>query len=94
MRPYVVNLTALSFPPRTSRGEVVNAYAAQAAAFFQRLRAALEEAGLMDQVAGFGEAGGLPVVTLTCTPEVADLIARLPGVSGVYPDDAGMLGLL
>jgi hypothetical protein len=85
----VVNLTALDFPPHTSRGQVVSAYTSQAAEFFRRLRAELAKAGLADQVADFGEAGGVPVVTLTATPEVAALIEKLPGVSGVYPDDSG-----
>jgi hypothetical protein len=94
MRSYVVNLSALDFPQHTPRAQVVSAYTAQASNFFKSLRAALDQSHLTKEVVHYGEAGGLPVVTVTCTPKVAELIRKLPGVSGVYADDAGTLGLL
>jgi hypothetical protein len=96
MHQYVVNLSEIEFPkaPPPGRAEVFGAYAAQSADFLRRLRAAVAEKGLEHQVGGYGEAGGLPVFTLTCTPAVAGVIEALPGVTGVYADDVGSLGLI
>jgi hypothetical protein len=90
MHQYVVNL----IPPDQSDGSagarsgVVDAYTRVAAAFVERARKELVKRGLADQVDGFGEAYGLPIVTLTATPAVAEVLRQIPGVEAVYRDDA------
>ena len=96
MHHYVVNLTEVHFPKdaHPGRAEVYRTYTNHAAGFVGHLRDVLARKGLGDQVAGFGEVGGLPIVTLTCTPAVAKLIETMPGVTGVYADDSGTFALV
>jgi len=92
MKQYVVNLTSAAPPAdqKLSRGFVVSAATNLAYRFLDQAKRIVIEKGLQDQVAGFGEAYGLPMVTLTATPLVASLLEQLPGVDGVYADDDGM----
>ncbi|WP_171473889.1 hypothetical protein [Frigoriglobus tundricola] len=94
MYQYVVNLVPPDLPERAtgSRTGVVDAYTRVATEFIGRARQALAERGLTNQVDGFGEAYGLPVVTLTATPSAAAVLETLPGVEAVYRDD-NRLGL-
>lgn len=94
MHQYVVNLAPPEPVSGESRGAVVDAYTRVAAAFVDRAREELTARGLAEQVDGFGEAFGLPTVTLTATPEVAEVLRQIPGVEDVYEDDTGSLGVI
>ena len=61
--------------------------------FQRKLWQELDERGLRSQVAGIAEPLGFPLITLTCTPEVAQAIRSLPGVETVVQDDNN-LGLV
>ena len=96
MHQYVVNLVPPDVPetpPGGRRSVTVNPVTEVAVAFVARARAELAKRGLENQVDGFGEAYGVPVVTLTATPAVAEVLRQIPGVEAVYQDDAGSLGL-
>ena len=95
MHQYVVNLVPPDLPegPAAARSGVVDAYTRVAAAFVELARKELAKRGLENQVDGFGEAYGLPVVTLTATPAVAEVLRQIPGVEAVYQDDAGKSGI-
>jgi hypothetical protein len=87
MGNYVVNLKPEKSPEATSgRGAIYERNAARAARFLDALRRLVDERGLSSQVAGTGEPMGFPIVTLTCTPEVARLIEGMPEVDSVYLD--------
>ena len=90
MHQYVVNLSPPEPPGGAAgtRSGTVDAYTRVAAAFVERARKELAKRGLEDQVNGFGEAYGLPIVTLTATPAVAEVLRQIPGVEAVYQDDA------
>lgn len=92
-RPYVVNLR-IEESPRRGRAAVARAHEHAASRFVARLQAELDRRGLGRQLHAVADAGPLPVVTLTCTPEVARLIASMPEVLDVYPDDQPALELV
>lgn len=93
MFQYVVNLVSPGSPVHAMRSAVVSSATKVAEQFIRRAEKAVADRGLAAEVGGFGEAYGLPVVTMTATPAVAALLEQLPGVEAVYRDDAG-LGLI
>lgn len=70
------------------RSVVTSGYSRQAEAFTNKLAELVKRKGLEDQLELSSEISNLPVVGLRCTPAVAELAKHLPGVSGIYADDA------
>jgi len=75
---------------RPKRGDVVDQNLDLTRRFQRNLRKSLEEHGLWSQVAHMGEPMAFPLVTLSCTPEVADFVAKLPDVEEVVQDSEGL----
>lgn len=89
MHQYIVNLAPPPPPsPGSPRSAAVDAATRVAVAFVDLARKELAERGLADEVGGFGEPYGLPVVTMTATEAVAAIVRELSGVTAVYQDDA------
>lgn len=72
---------------RRGRAEVLNHNLSRTTSFRSTLEGWLNQHGLTAQVAGIGEPTGFPVLTLTCTSQVASAIAGLPEVESVVADD-------
>src|SRR5262245_25053153 len=72
--------------PAGSRAAVYDAGLALTTRFRDHLRHLLEAKGVTDQVSRIGEPGGLPVLPITCTANVAKLIEALPEVEAVVRD--------
>ena len=88
LRRYVISLgppQADETPP--SRAGVVRRGTQRTEAFLTRLRQWVHDSGMDDQVSEFGEPMAFPMVTVTCTPAVAERIERLPEVEAVMPDE-------
>lgn len=75
------------------RREIYEHNVGRAAEFQRKLRLLLDERDMNSQVAGIAEAMGFPVVTLTGTPEVAEVIGSLPEVDSII-QDSGILGFV
>ena len=79
---------------RPTRGDVFGNNLTLTTAFRKNLELWLGEHQLDRQVADIGEPNGFPVLSLTCTPQVAEKIASIPGVEWVVPDDNHAMRLL
>lgn len=73
-------------PPTRDRASVVRANAQRAARFLESLGTWLEREHLAPQVSALGEPMAVPMLAITCTPEVARRIDELPDVEGVLRD--------
>jgi hypothetical protein len=83
---YVVTLREEEQAP-TGRRAIYDRNLARTSTFQRGLLRTLEERGLLGELGGMGESMGFPVVTLTATPQVAQVIESLPEVESVYRDD-------
>jgi hypothetical protein len=89
MRDYVVLLKereAISLPQRQGRSAIFEANVSRNQAFLVKLEHWLNENNMRSQLGGVGEAMGLEIITLTCTPAVAQAIKGFAEVEVVVPD--------
>lgn len=94
MHPYVINLSDATSQESTNRRSAVDHYTQMTGHFLRDLGAELQRKHLADQVAQIGPPSPFPVVTLTCTPAVAEIIESMAGVSEVYRDDEPSMGFV
>jgi hypothetical protein len=93
VHPYVVNLREIT-SPKPGRRAVVEQNESLTQAFLRRLQQEVSRRHLEHEVASYGESNPFPVVTLTCSPAVAQLIAGMSEVTDVYRDDDPSLGVV
>jgi hypothetical protein len=92
MRDYVVLLKEQEEPASPQgRAAIYQANVGRNKAFLASLERWLDEHDMRSQVAAVGELMGLEVITLTCTPAVAQAIKSFPEVELVVPDSDGSL---
>ena len=68
------------------RQQFLDANTDQNIAFQQKLMEWLAEKGLDDEIAGCGEPLCFPILSIRCTPKVAQAIENLPAVNFVTKD--------
>lgn len=88
MSDYLIALKATSAEvDQPSRSDIFGANLSLTTTFRRNLETWLGEHHLDRQVAGIGEVNGFPVISLTCTAQVAQRIPEIPGVEWIMPDD-------
>jgi hypothetical protein len=83
----VVNLRDDDGAEGLGRGELIRHYGGMARRFFDHLREEMNRRQLDGPILAVDDQSPLPVVTLTCSSDVAELIGNLPEVLDVYRDE-------